>query len=128
MPLVSSVVGLLITVAGVAVLLFPAAVLALAQHPVTALQLYGSAVIRLGIGALFLMAAPASRMPRLIRFLGIFALFAGAATAVMGLDRAQAIADWMARQTPGTLRWFAVLPLALGGSIVYACMPQRRAA
>ncbi len=128
MQLVAFTVGLLITVAGVAVLLFPAALLSLAQHPVTPLQLYASAAIRLAIGLLFVVVAPASRAPRLLRVFGGFAFIAGAATLVMGVDRAQAIAGWMSRQPLGIVRSFAVLPLAIGMSILYACRPQRRAA
>ncbi len=128
MPLVAFAIGVLVTLAGVAVLVFPAVVLSLAQHSVTPLQLYAAAAIRIGVGLLFISVARESRLPGLIRVFGGVALLAGVATLFLGVGRGQAIADWVSHHGIGVLRSWAVVPLAIGVSILYACAPVRRAA
>jgi small-conductance mechanosensitive channel len=122
------IVGLLITLAGVGMLVSPATVLAFAQRAVTSVELYGSAISRLAIGALFIAVAPASRAPWLLRVLGTIALLAGVATLFLDVDRAQAIANWVSHQSLGAIRGFALVPLLLGGATIYACTPKGRAA
>ena len=122
------VIGILLTLAGLGMLLAPTIVLILAQRGVTPLELYGSAIGRLAIGALFVAVAPASRAPWLLRVLGTVALLAGGATFFLGVDRAQAIASWVSHQSLSAIRGLAFVPLVLGAATVYACPPQRRAA
>ena len=121
-------VGLLITTAGVVVSVVPSAVIRFAQHAVTPFELYGSAITRVGIGVLFIVAAPISRLPRLLRAFGIIAVMAGLVTPFLGVARAQTIADWVSQQGLGLVRSFGLLALAIGAAVVYACGPRRRAA
>jgi uncharacterized protein YjeT (DUF2065 family) len=121
-------VGLLITAAGVVVSLVPSAVIRFAQHAVTPFELYASAITRVGIGVLFIVAAPTSRMPRLLRVFGMIAVMAGLVTPLLGVARAQSIADWVSHQGLGLVRSFGLLALAIGTATVYACGPRRRAA
>jgi uncharacterized protein YjeT (DUF2065 family) len=126
--LLALAVGLLITAAGVVVTLLPSGVTQFARHSITPLELYASALTRVGIGVLFILTAPTSRRPRLLRFLGIIAVIAGAATPLLGVSGAQAIASWVSQQALGLVRAFGLLALAIGTVIVYACASQRRAA
>lgn len=121
-------VGLLISAAGVVVSVVPAAVIRLAQHAITPLELYASAITRVGIGVLFIVAAPTSRLPRLLGVFGMIAVMAGLVTPVLGAARAQTIADWVSHQGLGLVRSFGLFALAIGAAIVYACGPRRRAA
>ena len=121
-------VGALIAAAGLGLILFPAVVIWLAHHPLTSLELYGSAVGRVAIGVLFLAVARTARMPWVLRVLGAIAIIAAAATLVIGVERAQAIADWTTREGVVVVRLFGLLPLILGALVVYACGPVRRAA
>ena len=120
-------VGALLVAAGLALILFPAVVAWLARHPVTHLQLYTSAVIRIAIGVLFLSVARTARMPLVLQVLGAISIVAGAATVFIGVDRAQAIADWISHQAVTVVRCFGLLPLVLGAAVVYASGPVRRA-
>jgi len=126
--LLTLAVGLLITAAGMVVTLLPSGVTRFARHSITPLELYASAITRVGIGFCFILAAHTSRMPRLLRVLGIIAVIAGAATPLLGVNGAQAIATWVSQQGLGLVRVFGLLALAIGATIVYACGPQRRAA
>ena len=121
-------VGLLITAAGVVVSLVPSAVIRFAQHAVTPFELYASAITRVGIGVVFIVAAPTCRLPRLLRVFGMIAVMAGLVTPFLGVARAQTIADWVSHQGLGLVRSFGLLALAIGAAIVYACGPRRRAA
>ena len=122
------VVGVLIALAGLIVIALPSGVLSVAAHPVSPLQLYVSAAIRVALGVLFLAVAGASRAPRLLQVVGIIALIAGVATVWLGVGRAQQIADWTSHQGLGVVRLLGIAPLALGVAIVYACLPVQRAA
>jgi uncharacterized protein YjeT (DUF2065 family) len=120
-------VGALIVIAGLGVFLFPAAVLALARHPVTRLQLYASAVIRVGLGALFIAVARDARLPWLLRLIGGFLLVAGIGTFLLGLERAGAIANWISQRSPTEVRLFGTVPVILGVLVIHACRGARRA-
>ena len=120
-------VGALLVAAGLTLMLFPAVAAWLAQHPLTLLQLYTSAVIRIAIGVLFLSVARTGRVPWVLPVLGAIAIIAGAATVLIGVDRARAIADWTSHQGGTVVRLFGLLPLVLGALVVYACGPVRRA-
>jgi hypothetical protein len=121
------VVGALIALAGLILIIFPGIVLWLAVHPLTLLELFASAMIRIAIGILFISAARTARIPWLLQLLGGIAIVAGVATVFIGVDRAQAIAEWMAQQGVGVVRVFGLLPLLLGVLVIYACGPVRRA-
>ena len=113
--------------AGVIVVLFPAAVLSLARHPITPLQLYASGVIRVVIGLLFIAAARSARVPGLLQLLGTVSVFAGLATFFMGLQRAERIAGWFGHQSLGVVRLLGLVPLVLGALVLYGCGSVRRA-
>ena len=123
----SLVIGALIAAAGLVLIVFPGIVGWLSQHPLTPLELYTSAVIRIAIGAAFMMAARTARSPQLLQVLGAIAIIAGIATVFLGVERAQAIAAWMSQQGGGVVRLFGLLPLVLGVLVVFACGPVRRA-
>lgn len=121
------VVGALIAVAGLILIVFPGIVPWLAVHPLTLLELFTSAIIRIAIGILFISAARTARIPGLLQWLGGIAILAGIATVFIGVDRARAIAEWMSQQGVGAVRAFGLLPLVLGALVIYACGPLRRA-
>lgn len=120
-------VGVLLITAGVTLILFPGLVPWLAQHPLTSLEVYASAVIRIAIGLLLISVARGARVPGVLRMLGGIALIAGVATLFIGIDRAQAIAAWTSQRGAGVVRLFGLLPVVLGVLVVYACGPVRRA-
>ena len=121
------VVGALIAIAGLILIVFPGIVPWLAVHPLTLLELFTSAIIRIAIGILFISVARTARIPWLLQLLGGIAIVAGIATVFIGVGRARAIAEWMSQQGVGAVRVFGLLPLVLGALVIYACGPVRRA-
>jgi len=91
--------------------------------------LYAIAALRIAIGLVFVLAAPASRAPRTLRVLGLIVIIAGLTTPWFGVARAQAILNWLASAGPFWTRVDAGVAMALGGFLVYVFRtPTRRAA
>jgi hypothetical protein len=90
---------------------------------------YTVGAIRVATGLLLILVAPASRLRKAIRVLGILVCAQGLAQIIgmpfVGLDRARAILEWEAMH-PALLRVGALVALATGGFIAYAVGPQWR--
>jgi archaellum biogenesis protein FlaJ (TadC family) len=125
------VVALLILAFGSVGILVPSDLVWIAQHSVTSGAFYVIATVRVAFGLVLISVASVSRAPKTLRVLGYLILIAGITTALTGLvaiERARAIIEWWLQQGSGVGRLTAVLVLALGGFVAYACAPARRAA
>jgi hypothetical protein len=122
------VFGLCIGTVGVVGMLAPSSLVWIAQHSVTSGAFYLIAAVRVGFGLVLIYAASASRTPRTLRIVGYVIVAAGLATALTGLvgiERARTIIDWWLQQGAGIIRLTSVVLVALGGFVVYACVPVR---
>lgn len=81
---------------------------------------YLAAAIRLCVGLVVFLAAPESRFPGLLRFLGVAILFAGLLTALMGHERAHRILEWWVAQSTAFKRIWAGCAVAIGLLLIYA--------
>jgi hypothetical protein len=126
------VFGVCISAVGAVGILAPSTLVWLAQQFVTlgAFAFYVIATVRIAFGFILISVASASRAPKALRVLGYVILILGITTALTGLvaiGRARgAIEGWL-QQGSVVFRLTAVLVLALGGFIAYACAPARRA-
>jgi uncharacterized membrane protein len=118
-------VALWIICAGVAGVVAPESAMALRRYVLTPAGLLVIASIRIAVGVLFIMVAPRSRVPRILRALGGFLLLAGLVTPLFGVERARAIADWEAAQSLTLIRTVAVLVAALGAMLAFAVSGRR---
>jgi|SRR5262245_58052605 len=130
---VAFVCGLLISAVGAVGILAPPSLGWIAQKFVTsgAFAFYGIATIRIAFGLLLIWAAPASHAPKALRILGYVIVILGITTALttlVAIGPAQDSIEWWLPQGFGVFRLTAVLILALGGFIAWACAPARRAA
>ena len=79
--------------------------------------------VRVAIGLVLIFFAPASRVPKPLRVLGVLVFLQGLVQAVgspfVGPDRARAILEWEAAH-PALLRIGALIALATGGFVVFA--------
>src|SRR3977135_1185006 len=90
--------------------------------------LYAIAALRIAIGLVFVLAAPASRAPRTVRVLGLIVIIAGLTTPWFGVARARAVLDWFASAGPWLMRLDAGVGMVIGGFLVYVFRaPTRRA-
>jgi hypothetical protein len=120
-------IGVFVMMVGVVGVAAPAALLRATDYVTTPMGLYAAAAFRVGIGIVLVKVAPASRAPKLIRALGIFAVAAGVITALVGVDRARAMLAWEVAQGTTLIRLGAVLALVFGGFVVFAVTGRRAA-
>jgi hypothetical protein len=123
MRLFGLVIGGLIILGGAIELAAPAMLLSLERSAITPAGLYAIAALRIAIGLVLVFAAPASRTPRTIRVLGIIVIIAGLTTPWFGVDRSRAVLDWWATAGPWFMRLVAVVPLVVGGFLVFVFRP-----
>jgi len=87
-------------------------------------RLYPAAAVRVAMGLVLILAAPASRAPKTLRALGAVVYMQGLAATLLGPDRARAILEWETMQ--GTLlRVGAAVALATGGFVAFAVTGHR---
>jgi hypothetical protein len=127
------VIGLGICAIGVASIVAPSCLAGLAQQfaAAGAFAFYLVALVRIAVGLILILAAPASRSPKALRVLGCVVLIVGIATGLTGLmamGEAHSAIEWWLRQGTNAFRLAAFVILILGGFIAYACAPARRAA
>ena len=123
LALIIGVVALLVSAVSFAV---PDPRLALERSVMTASGLYVIGVVRIVIGLVFVFAASASRAPRTLRVLGLIVIIAGLSTPWFGVDRAQAVLNWVASAGPLLMRLDAVVGIAIGGFLMYVFRPATR--
>jgi hypothetical protein len=128
MRVVVLLIALVIIVFGVVGVVVPDTVTAMRREYVPIpLGVYIVGAIRLTLGVLLLLLAPASRLPKAMRVLGVLVCAQGLVQIIgmpfVGPDRARAILEWEATMPPALLRVGALLALATGGFIAYALRP-----
>ena len=128
MRFVAVLIGVFVMVVGLIGVAAPSVLLGAADYATTPIGLYAAAAARIGIGIVLVLVAPTTRAPKLIRALGAIAVAAGVFTAFVGIDRARAMLAWETAQGTTLIRLGALLPLVVGGFIVYAVGGRRAGA
>lgn len=128
MKLLAIVIGLLIGAVGLVGMVAPSLLLEFGRSLLTPTALYVVAALRIGIGVVLVRIAAVSRLPKVLRVLGVFFILAGLATPFFGVERARAVFDWWSSQGAWFMRVCAGVPVAFALFIVYAVIPPRRAA
>ena len=131
MRLLGLVIGALVILGSAISFAAPDLRLSLERSMITPAGLYAIAALRIAIGLLFVLAAPASpasRAPRTLRVLGLIVIIAGLTTPWFGVARARAVLNWLANAGPLLMRLDACVGMAIGGFLVYVFRtPTRRA-
>ena len=129
MRLIGLAIGVVIILGSLISFAAPDLRLSLERSVMTPAGFYAIAALRIAIGLVFVLAAPASRAPRTLRVLGLIVIIAGLSTPWFGVARARAVVNWLASAEPVLMRLDAALGMALGGFLVYVFRaPTRRAA
>ena len=106
----------------------PEALLGIARYFETPGGLYVAAGLRIVLGIALLISASGSRAPDLVRLLGAAVLVAGLVTPFFGPERVRAIVDWWSSQGRFVMRAGPGFALALGSFLLWALLPNARAA
>jgi hypothetical protein len=91
----------------------------------TPVGLYTAGAVRVAMGLVVILSAPASRAPTTLRALGAVMCMQGLAATLFGPDRARAILEWEAMQGAALLRVGAAVALATGGFVAFAVTGHR---
>jgi hypothetical protein len=86
----------------------------------TPLGLYAAAGVRVAMGIVVIVCAPASRAPKTLRALGAIVCVQGLAATIFGPERARTILEWEAMQGSAILRAGAAVALATGCFLAFA--------
>ena len=95
------------------------------QYFATPVGLYAAGAVRVAMGLVVILCAPASRAPKTLRALGAVMCMQGLAATLLGPDRARAILEWEGMQGAALLRVGAAVALATGGFVAFAVTGHR---
>lgn len=123
MTLVALIICLLTAAFGALGIASPSRLLDLVRHLQTPVAIYFAAGIRVVLGVALLLAAPASRAPGLVSFLGVAIIVIGVVTPFLGLERFRSLLDWWSAQGDAFIRGWAVLALVFGLGLAYLIVP-----
>ena len=94
------------------------------EYVVNEYGMYVVAAFRMALGVLLIRFAPASRVPKVLRLLGVLVCLQGLVQAVgvtfIDLDGARAMLEWEASLPPWLLRVGALIAFAIGGFLAFA--------
>src|SRR2546423_4621008 len=119
-------IAALMVLLGLTGVLWPEGLMQLATYSFSRSGLYVVAAGRIILGGLLFFAATATRTPKTIRVIGLIILVAGIATALIPLDRAQAMKEWWLARGSDTLRIAVCFPLAVGIFIGLSALTKER--
>ena len=123
MPYVALGISVLIAALGALGIISPARLLAFVRRVQTPGGVYVAAALRLVLGVVLLLVAPASKAPDLLRVIGVLAVAAALSTPFVGLARWRRLVEWGWGQGSLVVRAWAAIPLALGLYVAWAVLP-----
>lgn len=126
MKIIALGIAALLILAGLTGVLWPEGLMDLVKYSFTSSGIYVTAITRMVMGALLLVAAQATRTPRTVRVIAVLIFLAGVATALINPGRAELLKDWWGSHGPDALRIVACLPLAAGFFILVATLTKPR--
>ena len=117
------VLSLLVAALAAVGVVSPKRLLDIARRFVSPAGLYAAGALRVALGLALFLAAPESRAPGMVRFLGIFILVAGLSTPLFGVERSRQVLVWWSARRPILMRVWAGVGVAFGLLLAYAVMP-----
>jgi hypothetical protein len=126
MKVLAFAIAVLMICLGLTGLIWPDGLVRIGQYSFTQVGLYVIAILRVVVGLVLFLAARASRAPRTLRVIGVFICVAGVTTALISIERAQALMDWWSGHGFGFVRIGAIVVVGIGSFIAYATAPRGR--
>ena len=114
------IVGLGILLFSISIFISPAKLKRLLQIFIERRWWQYAMAIRLVIGILFLVAAPDTHAPTVVRILGIIFILAGAALPIMGPARIERLIHWWLARRESTYRLWAIVVAGFGMLIMWS--------
>jgi len=114
------IVGLAILLFSISIFISPATLKRLLQIFMERHWWQYAMAIRIVTGILFLVAAPDTHAPTVVRILGITFILAGAALPIMGPARIERLIHWWLARPESTLRLWAIAVTGFGMLIMWS--------
>ena len=119
-------VAVVVLAAGVVLVAAPEFMIGLRSLIATQTGLLAIATLRIAIGVVLIMSAPATRVPKVLQVVGAIMLGAGLATPLFGVERTKAVLEWEAAHGPALMRAVGAAVVVLGGLLMFALTPRSR--
>jgi hypothetical protein len=120
MALIVSLAGMAVAAIGVLGMAAPGQLVHLLGRRRFLTLLPVTVALRIGLGALFLVAAPDCRLPDLVRAMGVLEIAGAIVLLVLGPGRLRRFVDWWLARPPSFVRGWCSAALVFGVLIVYA--------
>jgi hypothetical protein len=117
-----ALVGFLILPPGAAVMVSPAVLRSLVHQFLEFRWIYVISGLRILAGGLLVVAASATRLPGLVRGLGMLLIIVGVSVPLLGEARVDRMAVWWLRQSDERLRGWGALTTILGAVLMWAAV------
>lgn len=113
--------AIFLVVCGAIILIKPAVVFGVLEKHARSIELHVVAVVvRVLLGIVLLLAAPASRFPLVLQIIGWVSLIAGIVLAVIGRQRFIKLMDWGMTVLPKNAYALGIVAILFGGFLGYA--------
>ena len=112
--------GILFCCIGILFLVKPALITSVLDYLKQGRRMYLLVLIRLILGALFLLGADQSRIPWIIIVFGILIILKGLVAVVLGPERVKQQMEKVEKVSPSVVRLISLLTAALGALIIYS--------
>jgi hypothetical protein len=120
MLVIVAAVGALVCLGCIVGIVSPAALLGVVRSVMNKPGLVYLAIgVRLGLGVILILAAPASLFPLVFRIIGVVAIIAALGLLVMGRARITRLVEWFAGMPERSVRAWLVFGVAFGAFLVY---------
>jgi uncharacterized protein YjeT (DUF2065 family) len=118
MILIVRIIGIVISLIGLAFLINPALMKKFISFMKKADRIYAIGVLRLILGTIFIMAATAANCSAVIT--GILMVIGGVLVFALGKNRVTAVMEWYLKMPDSNMRLFAIVPVLLGTLILFS--------
>ena len=83
---------------------------------------YAAGVVRMAMGAIFVLGSEQCSWPAAIMWLGILLLATGIIALLVGEERLETMISWFAAQSDGVFRLWGAVGIAFGGFVIRAAL------
>ena len=125
MTFLARVVALFVLAVGVTGIIAPDRLFSVGSFVATPPGLLAVAVIRIAIGIVLIMSAPASRTPRVLQAVGAVVLLAGLVTPLFGVERTKAVLQWEVAQGMVWIRAGGAFAAAIGSFLMFTLSARK---
>ena len=120
MAIVVTLLGILITAAGVLIAGAPKHLIGWISSLDPGIRFWAAIFVRVAIGVAFLLAAPSCRLPVVVQVVGILSLIAAVAILLIGRRGLDSLLAWWLGRSQSFLRTWSIVAIGFGALLIYA--------